>query len=137
MSMQPDFEIIERAAQAGGRLLRVEADREGPTPALLVLTFEVGRILITPAPEGLALAAVETREDLPGGLVSLVEDEPWWRLIGQPMTAVWPGGVEDGVGARGLGSLMVLKMRFREEAENPRIVVLEATGSAVRVSLEG
>jgi hypothetical protein len=32
---------------------------------------------------------------------------------------------------------MVLKLRFREETENPRIVQLEATGPQVRVSLEG
>jgi hypothetical protein len=31
---------------------------------------------------------------------------------------------------------MVLKLRFREETENPRVVTIEATGSAMRVSLE-
>jgi len=57
--------------------------------------------------------------------------------LGAPLTAAWPGGVEEGVGARGLGSLMVLKLRFREESENPRVVQLEATGRSIRVSLEG
>ena len=72
----------------------------------------------------------------PDGLDRLDEAEPWWRLLGQPLTAAWPGGVEEGVGARGLGSLMVLKLRFREESDGPRIVRLEAAGRAVRVSLE-
>jgi hypothetical protein len=56
--------------------------------------------------------------------------------LGHPITAAWPGGVEEGVGARGLGSLMVLKLRFREESANPRILRLEAAGPAVRVSSE-
>jgi hypothetical protein len=57
-------------------------------------------------------------------------------LIGQPLTAVWPGAPEETLGTEDLGSMSVLKLRFREEAENPRIVVLEAAGAAVRVSLE-
>jgi len=31
---------------------------------------------------------------------------------------------------------MVVKLRFREETENPRVVRLEATGNAIRVSRE-
>ena len=48
----------------------------------------------------------------------------------------YSGGVEEGVGASGLGKLMVVKLRFRDENENPRVVRLEATGSAIRVSLD-
>jgi hypothetical protein len=136
MSMSGDLEILERAAEARGRLLRVEADRAGAAPRVLVLTFEVGRILLTAGDEGLSVAHMEERSGLPGELSSLDEEEPWWRVLGQPITAAWPGGVEAGIGASGLGSLMVVKLRFREEGDNPRVVVLEATGSAVRVSLE-
>ena len=103
---------------------------------VLALTFDVGRVVIAPAEDGLAIAGVETRESLPDWLGSLDEEEPWWRLLGQPLTAAWPGGVEEGVGASGLGKLMVVKLRFREESENPRVVRFEATGSAIRVSLE-
>ena len=85
---------------------------------------------------GLEVSAAGDREALPAGLGSLDEEEPWWRLLGQPITAAWPGGVEEGVGASGLGKLMVVKLRFREENENPRVVRLEATGSAIRVSLD-
>ena len=83
-----------------------------------------------------AIQALAAKGGLPDGLGSLDEEEPWWRLLGQPITAAWPGGVEEGVGASGLGKLMVVKMRFREESENPRVVRLEATGSAIRVSLD-
>ena len=104
---------------------------------MLVLTFDVGRIVVRPEDEGLRVEALAPGGQVPEATEVLDDDEPWWRLLGQPITAAWPGGVDDGVGARGLGSLMVLKLRFREETENPRIVKLEATGPQVRVSLEG
>ena len=136
MATQGGLEILERAAEARGKILRVEGDREGATVGVLGLTFDVGRVLVTPGEEGVEVRALDASGAEDYGLGALDESEPWWRVIGQPITAAWPGGVEEGVGARGLGSLMVLKLRFREENENPRIVRLEATGSALRVSLE-
>ncbi len=134
--MQEGLAILERAAEARGKILRAEADRAGASVGVLALTLDVGRILVTPSDEGLVVSAVSDREGLPEDLGSLDEEEPWWRLLGQPITAACPGGVEEGVGASGLGALMVLKMRFREETENPRVVRLEATGNAIRVSLD-
>lgn len=134
--MQADLEIFERAVEARGRILRVEADGSGPTVGILALTFDVGRIVVRPGEDGLVASHVGAREVLPETLEGLEEEEPWWRLIGQPITAAWPGGVEDGVGASGLGKLMVLKLRFREESDNPRVVRLEAAGAGVRVALE-
>jgi hypothetical protein len=130
------FELLERAVEAGGRILRAEGDRSGATLGILALTFDVGRLLVIPSDDGLVVRGAEDRDTLPPELGSLDEEEPWWRLLGHRITAVWPGGVEDGVGARGLGSLMVLKLRFREETENPRVVRIEATGRAMRVSLD-
>ena len=134
--MQEGLAILERAAEARGKILRAEADRAGASVGLLMLTLDVGRIVIAPGDEGLEVAAIDEGGEVPDGLGALDEEEPWWRLLGQPLTAAWPGGVEEGVGASGLGSLMVLKLRFREEDENPRVVRLEATGSAIRVSPE-
>jgi hypothetical protein len=136
MSEQSGLEIFERAVESRGRLLRCEADRSGTTPGVLVLTFDVGRIVIRPAEEGLFVEHAADTSALPDGLETADDEEPWWRLLGQSITAAWPGGVEEGVGARGLGSLMVLKLRFREESDNPRIVRLEAAGRTLRVSLE-
>lgn len=134
--MQEGLEILERVAEARGKILRAEADRAGGSVGVLALTFDVGRIVIAPADDGLEIEGVEARDSLPDGVGSLDEEEPWWRLLGHPLTAAWPGGVEEGVGASGLGKLMVVKMRFREENENPRVVQLEATGSAIRISLD-
>jgi len=136
MSRESGLEVFERAVEARGRILRAEADQTGATPGVLVLTFDVGRILIRPGEDGLLVEHLGDAAQSPEGLDRLDDSEPWWRLFGQPLTAAWPGGVEDGVGAGGLGSLMVLKLRFREESDSPRIVRLEAAGRAFRVSLE-
>lgn len=139
MSTQGDLEIFEKAVASGGRLLRVEGDRAGPKLGLLVLTFDIGRILV--AADGAADGATLTvrhvleRAALPPGLVSLQEEEPWWRLLGHPLTAVWPGDVEWGTGARSLGPSTILKLRFREESENPRVITLAAVGGVVAVTL--
>lgn len=136
MSNPSGLEIFERVVAAGGRLLRVEGDLPGPSPEMLVLTLDVGRIVIRPGEDGLRVEQIADRSALPDDLEVLDESEPWWRLLGQPLTAAWPGGVEDGIGARGLGSLMVLKLRFREASNNTRIVRLEATGRALRSAIE-
>jgi hypothetical protein len=136
MSNQSGLEVFERAVESRGRILRSEGDPAGTTPEVLLLTFDVGRVLIRPTDDGLRIEHVEDSGAVPDGLEALDDQEPWWRLLGQPLTAAWPGGVEEGIGARGLGSLMVLKLRFREESDGPRIVRLEAAGRAVRVSLD-
>lgn len=138
MSEQSGLEIFERAVMARGRILRSQADRAGPTPGVLALTFDVGRIVIRPADEGLQIEHVADADaaEWPAGLESVDDEEPWWRLLGHPLTAAWSGGVEEGVAASGSGSLLVLKLRFREESDNPKIVRLEAVGRAVRVALE-
>lgn len=130
------LEILERVAEARGKILRAEGDRAGATVGLLALTFDVGRVVIEPGPSGLVVQTAADRAELPGGIGGLDEEEPWWRLLGHPVTAAWPGGVEEGVGASGLGSLMILKLRFREENENPRVIRIEATGETMRVTLE-
>ena len=137
MSMQTELFVFERVTEARGRLLRVEADRSGETPRQLVLTFDVGRVLIRPTDEGLASVPIVDRAGVPDGLVLLDEEEPWWRLLGESLTAAWPGGMEEAVGAHNAGPLLALKLRFREESKNPRIVLLESAGTAVRVSLGG
>ena len=134
---ESDLEIFERAVEAKGRLLRVDADRAGPTPRRLALTFDVGRILLEATADGLTASSVAADATLPEGLDSLAEEEPWWRLLGNPITAAWPGDAGEAAGARSGESLWCLKLRFREEADHARIVLLEAAGPAVRVSLEG
>ena len=101
---------------------------------MLALTFDVGRVVVRPSGAGLAVETIEDRGALPSGLVPLDEEEPWWRVLGQSITAVWPvgdGAAEDGA------RLAAVKLRFRESDQNPRIVAVRAAGRSLRVVLEG
>ena len=136
MSIQTDLEIFERAVESHGRLLRVESDRIAGPPRMLLLTFDVGRILVIPTREGLSALEVKERGEAPTQLFALDEDEPWWRLLGHPLTAAWPGDAGDASGARSLREAAVLKLRFREEDANPWVVAIAAAGDSLQVSLE-
>jgi len=128
---QAPVEVFERAVAARGRILRVEADRADALPRILALTFDIGRVVLRPIGEGIAVEAVAEREALPGGLVPLDEEDPWWRVLGQPITAVWP---LDDPKATAPGAV---KLRFRESDQNPRVVAIAAAGPALRITLEG
>ena len=130
------MEIFERAAAARGRILRVESDRVDGLPRILALTFDIGRIVLRPVDGELSAEVVAERDALPPGLVPLDEEDPWWRVLGQPITAAWP--VEgEATPVRTQPKLQALKLRFRESDQNPRIVGITAAGPALRVSLEG
>ena len=138
MASQASVEILERAATARGRILRVEADRSDALPRILALTFDVGRILLRPVGEEIGVEAVPDRVALPAGLVPLDEEDPWWRVLGQPITAVWPiGNGGDGSQDPPAKAAGVLKLRFRESDQNPRVVGIAVAGPALRVTLEG
>ena len=51
---------------------------------------------------------------------NLDEDEPWWALLGHPLTRA----SEDG------GALL---LQFRPDAESPKILRLAAEGRTIRV----
>lgn len=136
MTTQASLELFERAAQKRGRILRVEADRAEGLPRILALTFDVGRIVVRPLEGGLGAEAVADRTALPAGLVALDEEDPWWRVLGQPITAAWPIALDPGPAAVS-SVLAALKLRFRESDQNPRVIAIAAAGPALRVTLEG
>lgn len=130
--MEEGLAVLQRAAEARAQLLKVErlasagGGEERTAPAFL-LTFDAGRVLLRADPTGGALRAVqlEAREGKPPGLVDAAEEEPWWRILGNPLARVWEepsGGV---------------RMQFRADDDSPRIVGLERQGGLVRVALEG
>jgi len=127
------LEVLERARERGARLLSVEklpaqgnASSEGVGGAFL-LVFEVGRILVTarPAARSIHLMAIEDVADVPGGLEPAAEEEPWWRLLGRPLTQA---GAEGANGA--------LSLRFGAESEAPRRVRILREGEALHAWLE-
>lgn len=115
------MEVLARVVENGGQLLRVERD-----PAGLLLTFDLGRVRVSAAAGGLEAALLDAGDSPPEGAADAGEEEPWWRFLGNPLTAVWPGDPDPAS----------VRLRFRPEGENPRVVRLVAEGRGVRASLE-
>ena len=121
------MERLERVVEAGGILLKAERFT-GPNPVLgagVLLTFDVGRLLVEVDPAGgtIHTTLIESKDAIPPGMENATEEEPWWRLVGAPLTRV--AVTESGV-----------RMQFRADADNPRIVALENDGGEVHVSLD-
>jgi hypothetical protein len=127
------MELLIRVAEAGGQLLRVERYPDKSTrkrnlvPALL-LTFDVGMVLVwgNAEEERLELEHIRDPEDAPRDLTRLDEQEPWWRIIGSPLTAV------EAVGRKRRG----FRLRFRPDDRNPRFIRLTPKQGSVRVRME-
>jgi hypothetical protein len=118
---------FERVVEAGGVLLKAErfAGEDPLLVAGLLLTFDVGRLLVEVAPGALTIRAtvVETKDAVPAGMVAGAEEEPWWRVLGGPLTRVQ--ATDRGV-----------RLQFRADADNPRIIALENAGGEVRITLD-
>ena len=107
-------------ADAGGRLLRVE---RAPLPGAagargsseLRLIFDVGIVSIGPggAPADPGRAEAE--------LLEADEEEPWWALLGHPLTRV---------SVRERGELL---LQFRADDASPKVLLLAADGPGVAV----
>lgn len=124
--------VFERAIESRAQLLRVDrgasadaVSRESLAPEWL-LTFDVGRVRVRPDPASGSVASEHTgaREALVEAPADAMEEEPWWRVLGHPVTRVW----ED-AGGRGLC------LQFRPDEDNPRVIRLEAEGALVRATL--
>ncbi|MBW2241531.1 MAG: hypothetical protein JRH01_06050 [Deltaproteobacteria bacterium] len=114
--------VLERIAKASGKLLRVEREpAPGPGGALhsrhLRLSFDVGAVQLHTEAGGLMASTVEGE----GALINADEDEPWWTVIGSPLTRV---AAQEG------GGLLV---QFRADDSSPKLFVLVAEGEAVAV----
>jgi hypothetical protein len=138
------IEVFERAAEARGRILRVQqlVAADGSSDASrgpgYLLTFDVGRVLVAadPAHEQLLVRQIEDAADVDSlQLDILVDEEPWWRVSGHPITRVWPGAdaVDAAVSAE---SVRDLRLQFREDSEAPKVISLKYESGAVRVAEE-
>jgi hypothetical protein len=124
------MERLERVVEAGGCLLKVDqlGAREAGVAKGFLLTFDVGRLLLEVDPEAgrIRSIAIEGVDEIPSGAEVVSEEDPWWRLLGYPLARVVAGEI----GAQGL------RLQFRADHENPRVVVLQPSGSEVEVTLE-
>ncbi|MFP8872409.1 MAG: hypothetical protein VCB43_13920 [Myxococcota bacterium] len=118
---------FERVVEAGGVLLKAErfAGKDPLLVACLLLTFDVGRLLVEVAPGALTIrtTVMETKDAVPAGMVDGAEEEPWWRVLGGPLSRTQ--ATDSGV-----------RLQFRADADNPRIIALENSGGEVRVTLD-
>jgi hypothetical protein len=123
---------LERVVEARGRLLQVErAPVPGPAGATassaLRLVFDVGIVTLRPGGREGALEveigeAGSARSEV---FVPASEEEPWWAVMGCPLTRVEErptGGV---------------RVQFRAEQENPRRFDLLPRGGGVEAWLAG
>lgn len=125
-------ELLQRAAEHGAVLLGAETlpgAGEGELVAGLLLTFDIGRVLVRsdPVRSELEMEYLEPGAAAPAGLQSAADREPWWRVLGGPLARVWPSGSELASGAC---------LQFRSDEQNPRIITLEPRGASVSVRLE-
>ena len=127
------MELLERAAEAEDRVLKVEQLVEQgaePSPEQgigYLLTFDVGRVLVLPdaRSSSLTLREIKNLEEIEAiQLLSLAEEEPWWRVLGQRLTRAWPGPQGEGALSSG-GEPDQVRLQFRPDTDNPKIVSLE------------
>ena len=126
------MELLERAAGTGAVLLQAEARSAAGSDELvtaLLLTFDVGRVLLRANPRRAELEAELLEPDArpPAEVESAAEQEPWWRVLGEPLVRVWSMGPALASG---------ICMQFRADEKEPRIITLEPQGASVRVRLE-
>jgi len=127
MSESSATELLDRVVGAGGVLLRVEClHPDGTNAAAMLLTFDIGRLLVCVSPEtpGVTVLSLERPEEVPGGLEDTGQEEPWWRILGNALCGVKARG-SDGV-----------RLQFRKTDENPRFVAITARGTLVNAELE-
>jgi hypothetical protein len=122
---------FEKVAEAGGQLLRVDGvEPTGIGGSSLLMTFDVGRVLVSADPVGRHLVAevVASLEDTPGELAPANEEEPWWRVIGNPLVRVSPL-------VEGTALSQGVRLQFRADDDAPRIIALSSRGPGVSAAL--
>ena len=127
------MELLERAAGAGGQLLRVETQLAGPAGeeiSALILTFDVGRVLLRadPASGSLREQYVEPGDSLTPDWVNADDADPWWRVLGSPLSRVLE--IDPGTGALGVA------LQFRPDGDNPRRIAVLVKGRGLAVQLQ-
>jgi hypothetical protein len=131
-------EVLAELAGPQARLLRTQ---QIPLPGrselcrAVLLTFDRARLIVSPSERGdelsVRLDAGEsdtTHAALTAAAEESGEEEPWWRVLGNPLHRAWASSDID----RGRAAL---ELQFRRDDANPRVVALELADGAIRVRL--
>jgi hypothetical protein len=134
----PREAVLEELAGTAARLLRAQ---QTPLPGqselyeAVVLTFDRARLIITPSGRGDELAlrldpgdSDVLRPDLAAAAQDSGEEEPWWRVLGNPLHRAWASSDPQRDQA-------ALELQFRADDANPRVVVLELAEGGIRIHL--
>ncbi len=109
--------LFEQVASNRGTLLRSEGevDRARRFSVLrgLRLTFDLGIIEVS-GPAGQLTAETQSTDVARGSFASLDEEEPWWKLLGQPLHRVVETAPDR------------LVLQWRDDADGPRRVEIRA-----------
>jgi len=138
------IELLEQAGEARGRILRVEqlvSPDAPPDPSRGVgylLTFDIGRILVAADRMNgrLVLRHVEAPAEVEAvKRAPLDEEEPWWRVLGNPLTRAWPGDAGAGA-ASPAADVAEVRLQFREDDAHPKVISLRLEAGLIRVAEE-
>src|SRR5262249_4195008 len=112
--------LLAALVSGHARLLRVESD----DPRALALRFDRGVLRASLVDGALELELAGGAPPAEGG-ACLDEGAPGWTVPGQPLCGAWSR--RDGDGRRS-----ALELQLRADGENPKIVVVEPRGPALR-----
>lgn len=123
------MDVLDRAATAGATLLKAERIPApgGNTAAAFLLTFDVGRVLVhvDAATGNLEATHIEDRTVLEENLLDAGEEEPWWRLLGCPLSRSQPSPTADQV-----------RLQFTISGVRPRTLRLASSAGGIIPTIE-
>ncbi|MEX2207770.1 MAG: hypothetical protein WEF50_16215 [Myxococcota bacterium] len=111
-------QLLAPLVRSGTRLLHVEANGSRE----LSLRFDRGAVLVLLVDGGLELGGGRPPSE---SAEALDESDPWWTVIGQPLSGAW--SVVDTDQRR-----LVVELQLRLDGESPKIVTLEPRGPRIR-----
>jgi len=127
--------LLEEFCVQRPRLLRAEVAiaraRLSGAPLLdeVALSFDAGVLRLRPVAETNEIQCVVSPDQLSSQLIDYAEEEPWWRVLGNPLIAASASpGSEAGSPE--------LTLQFREEASNPRFISLYRLSGGLGVRCE-
>jgi hypothetical protein len=94
-------------------------------PSALLMTFDVGLILVSADPLGrrIETVTIPDAEAKPGGLTDASEEEPWWRLLGCALASATSDSPD------------AIRLEFRISGGSTRLLGLERTGGSLTLAL--
>ena len=119
--------ILGEMVESRPRLLRARIlPGRGGYVAEVLLTFERAHLAVSAATSGLRLQTHLEPEARPDDWLDVAQQDPWWTVMGAPLTEMWAERDE-------AGALQSLDLQLREAEDNPKVICLTQLRDGVRV----